>query len=71
MSTFFLKFFKIFIINTLLILSFALVVELLFGYWFDKDNFGPHMREHRMKNQKLAQTTSGKANTSLKSQTRA
>jgi hypothetical protein len=55
-STFFLKFFKIFIINTLLILSFVLVVELLFGYWFDKDNFGPYMREHRMKNQRTEWT---------------
>ena len=25
------------------------LVEIFFGYWFDKDNFGPYMREHRMK----------------------
>ena len=43
------KIFKIFLINTLLILLFILSVELVFGYWFDKDNLGPYMREHRMK----------------------
>jgi len=30
-----------------------LLVEIFFGYWFDKDNFGPYMREHRMKNQRI------------------
>jgi len=30
-----------------------LLIELFFGYWFDKDNFGPYMREHRMKNQRI------------------
>jgi len=47
------KFVKIFSINILLILLIILSVELLFGYWFDKDNFGPIMREHRMKNQRI------------------
>ena len=26
-----------------------LVVEIFFGFWFEKDNFGPYMREHRLK----------------------
>jgi len=26
---------------------------MVFGYWFDEDNFGPFMREHRMKNQRI------------------
>ena len=43
------KFLKIFTINVLLILFFISFVEIFFGYWFDKDNFGPYMREHRMK----------------------
>jgi len=43
------KFIKIFSINVLLILFFIFFVEIFFGYWFDKDNFGPYMREHRMK----------------------
>jgi len=52
MSSFIIKFFKIFLINTLVVLCFILIIELFFGYWFDKDNFGPYMREHRMKNQR-------------------
>ena len=43
------KFIKIFFYN-LLILFFAFIsIEIIFGYWFDKDNLGPYMREHRMK----------------------
>ena len=26
-----------------------LIVEIFFGFWFEKDNFGPYMREHRLK----------------------
>jgi len=44
---------NILIINILIILIFILFVELFFGYWFDKDNIGPYMREHRMKNQRI------------------
>jgi len=47
------KIFKVFSINIFLILFFILFVEIFFGYWFDKDNFGPYMREHRMKNQRI------------------
>tara|TARA_B100000795_G_scaffold193204_1_gene147555 strand:+ start:161 stop:1228 length:1068 start_codon:yes stop_codon:yes gene_type:complete len=47
------KIFKIFSVNIILILSFILFVEIFFGYWFDKDNLGPYMREHRMKNQRI------------------
>ena len=53
MITFIKKFIKIISINILLILLIILSAELLFGYWFDKDNFGPYMREHRMKNQRI------------------
>ena len=43
------KFIKIFFYN-LLVLFFAFIsIEIIFGYWFDKDNLGPYMREHRMK----------------------
>ena len=45
--------FKILSFNFLVILLFIFVIEIIFGYWFDKDNFGPYMREHRMKNQKI------------------
>jgi len=43
------KFLRIIIINIFigLILSFSL--ELVFGYWFDKDNLGPYVREYRMR----------------------
>ena len=47
------KFLKIFSINVILVLFFISFIELFFGYWFDKDNFGPYMREHRMKNQRI------------------
>ena len=46
------KFLKIIFFNLLILLSFVLCIELFFGYWFQKDNFGAYMREHRMKNQR-------------------
>jgi len=47
------KFFKIIFYNFILFFTFILLIELFFGYWFDKNNFGPYMREHRMKNQRI------------------
>ena len=47
------KFFKIIFFNLTIFLTFVLFFELFFGYWFDKDNLGPYMREHRMKNQRI------------------
>ena len=44
---------KIFITNIVILLIFITSVEIIFGYWFDSDNFGPYMREHRMKNQRI------------------
>jgi len=41
---------KVIIINLISILFIIVLIELVFGYWFDKNNFGPFMREHRMKN---------------------
>ena len=43
------KYLKIIIVNFLSFITLALIVEITFGYWFDKDNLGPYMREHRMK----------------------
>ena len=40
---------KILFINIFLFSIFFLIIELIFGYWFDKDNLGPYLREHRMK----------------------
>ena len=42
---------KIIFTNFLIVIFFIILIELFFGYWFDKYNFGPYMREHRMKNQ--------------------
>ena len=53
MINFFKKITKIFIVNFIIVLLFLSVVELSLGYWFDEYNFGPHMREHRMKNQRI------------------
>jgi len=43
------KLIKITIINLSIFLISFLVIEILFGYWFSKDNFGAYMREHRLK----------------------
>ena len=47
------KIIKIFFYNFLVLFTFIILFEIFFGYWFDKDNFGPYMREHRMKNQRI------------------
>jgi len=44
---------KIILTNSLILVVFVILVELFFGYWFDKNNLGPYMREHRMKNQAI------------------
>ena len=44
-----LKLFKITIINILIFFVFILLIEVIFGYWFDKDNLGPYVREHRLR----------------------
>ena len=36
-------------INFFILLLLIISIELIFGHWFDKNNFGPYMREHRMK----------------------
>ena len=43
------KVFKTIFYNILFFFLFILLIEIIFGYWFDKDNLGPYMREHRMK----------------------
>tara|TARA_B100001093_G_scaffold449341_1_gene455496 strand:- start:4063 stop:5115 length:1053 start_codon:yes stop_codon:yes gene_type:complete len=53
MNNYIFKFFRILLFNFIFITIFILIIELLFGYWFDKDNLGPYMREHRMKNQEI------------------
>ena len=60
MNTFFNKLTKLFLTNFLILFFFVVLVELVFGYWFDKDNFGPYMREHRMKNQPTLYKYEGK-----------
>jgi hypothetical protein len=54
------NFIKITTTNILILLTFVFFAELFFGYWFDKDNLGPFMREHRMKNQKIEYEFGGK-----------
>ena len=51
--------FKAILVNFLIIFSFILIIEIFFGYWFDTDNLGPFMREHRMKNQRIEYTLNG------------
>ncbi len=40
---------KILIYNLYITFSIIILIELFFGYWFDNDNFGIHMRKHRNK----------------------
>ena len=43
------KIIKIFLINFLVFFTSILIIELIFGGWFKKDNLGAYFREHRMK----------------------
>ncbi|RPG94877.1 MAG: hypothetical protein CBE23_001415 [Candidatus Pelagibacter sp. TMED263] len=43
------KLLKIFSYNLIFFFLFILIIEIIFGFWFDKNNLGPYMREHRMK----------------------
>ena len=38
---------RIFLINGLIFLTSFILIEIFFGYWFSKYNFGIHMRDHR------------------------
>ena len=40
---------KILIVNFLVFLISITIIEIFFGYWFSAENFGPYMREHRLK----------------------
>ena len=54
---------KIVFTNFLIVIFFIILIELFFGYWFEKYNFGPYMREHRMKNQPTTFKYEGKTYT--------
>ena len=56
---------KILFINIFLFSIFFLIIELIFGYWFDKDNLGPYLREHRMKKVSYSINYESKKNTTL------
>jgi len=43
------KFLKILSINILVTLTTLSLIEIFFGYWFDENNLGPYVREHRMR----------------------
>jgi len=43
------KFIKIIFLNLFIFFGLVLLSELIFGHWFDKYNFGPYMREFRLK----------------------
>jgi len=40
---------KIISINLFIFLILVVFIELFFGYWFDKNNLGPYVREHRLR----------------------
>ena len=40
---------KIVLVNFLVFLVSILIIEVFFGHWFAEHNFGPYMREHRLK----------------------
>lgn len=43
------KHLKLIFYNLLIFFLFFFIAEITFGYWLDKDNLGPYMREHRLK----------------------
>ena len=40
---------KLIFLNFIFFFLFIIIIELIFGYWFEKYNFGPYLREHRLK----------------------
>ena len=40
---------KIISVNFFIFIILLVIIELLFGYWFDKNNLGPYVREHRLR----------------------
>ena len=40
---------KLLLINLFVFFISLTVLEVIFGSWFEKDSFGPYMREHRLK----------------------
>ena len=38
---------KIILFNFCIFIFCIIVIELIFGYWFNENNFGIHMRKHR------------------------
>ena len=40
---------KLILINFLIFIISIVLIEIFFGYWFDKDNLGPYVREHRLR----------------------
>ncbi len=48
------KIFKIVLINFIFFIFSFFLIEIFFGYWLDKDNLGPYMREHRMKKNSIS-----------------
>tara|TARA_B100000686_G_scaffold277076_1_gene296411 strand:- start:1401 stop:2414 length:1014 start_codon:yes stop_codon:yes gene_type:complete len=51
---------KTFFYNLITFLILILIGELIFGYWFTKDNFGIYMKDERDKNWKTTSTFDGK-----------
>ena len=43
------NFFKILSVNILVTLIILSLIEIFFGHWFDKNNLGPYVREHRLR----------------------
>ena len=43
------NFLKILSINILVALTTLSLIEIFFGHWFDKNNLGPYVREHRLR----------------------
>ena len=44
---------KILFINFLVFLISITIIEIFFGYWFSDHGFGPYMREHRLKKNRV------------------
>ena len=51
---------KVILYNLIFFIIFILILELIFGFWFKKNNFGIHMRNERNKNWKTTSSFNDK-----------
>ena len=54
------RFFKVVVYNFFILLFLIIILEVIFGYWFKKENFGIYMRKERKVNWQTTSSFYGK-----------